>query len=99
MRNEQKSIIVLYDCLFFLRIYADDLFNLIWNVWLRWYFYLPDLLHLLGNTFCSKIRLTENIFPITSTLTLKYNVFRLTKWRHFSSNCTDTGIYLQIAVN
>jgi len=52
---------------------------------------------------CSKIRFTENIFPqtpalnlivnliLTLTPTLMHNnVFGLTKWRHFSSKCTDT---------
>jgi len=40
----------------------------------------------------SKTRLTENVFPLTSTLaltlteTLKHiNVFRLTKWRHWQN--------------
>jgi len=55
---------------------------------------------------CSKTRLTENVFPLTpaltvtltlililsQTLTLKHNnVLGLTKWRHFSRKCTDTG--------
>jgi len=40
---------------------------------------------------CSKTRLTENEFLITSTLTLKHNtVFELTKWRYFSRKCADT---------
>jgi len=51
------------------------------------------------NYTCSKTRLTENVYPLTPTLTLtltrKHNVFGLTKW-HFSSkcaaHCTDTSV-------
>jgi len=52
---------------------------------------------------CSKIRLTENVFvnpnsnpnPVLTlipTVTLKHNnIFGLTKWRYFSSKCTDAS--------
>jgi len=44
---------------------------------------------------CSKPRLTENMHPLTTTLTLtlKHNVFGMTKWRHVSRKCTDTEVH------
>jgi len=45
----------------------------------------------------SKTRLTESVFPLIPnlilTLTLKHNnLFGLTKYRHFSSKCTDPQV-------
>jgi len=41
---------------------------------------------------CSKTRLIENVFPLTSILKHK-NVVELMKWRHFSRKCTHRHHY------
>jgi len=49
-----------------------------------------DLLHLLENTF------DRNVYFCSLTLTLKHStVFKLMKWRHFSSKCTDRYLAFQ----